>query len=32
MSLLALRDVTVRYLDGLREVCILDRVSFELDE
>ncbi|HUB36418.1 MAG TPA: ATP-binding cassette domain-containing protein [Solirubrobacteraceae bacterium] len=32
MSLLAFRDVTVRRLDGMRKVPVLDRVSFELDE
>jgi ABC-type methionine transport system ATPase subunit len=32
MSLLAFRDVTVRYPDGMREVSVLDRVSFELEE
>jgi ABC-type methionine transport system ATPase subunit len=32
MTILAFRDVTKRFRDGLREVAVLDRVSFELYE
>ena len=31
MILLALREVTKRFRDGLREIAVLDRVSFELE-